>query len=173
MFSCPVAAYILKILLSAINKKKRIALANKETLVTAGHIIMPLAKEYNVSILPVDSEHSAIYQLLDNNDEKEIRNLIITASGGALRDVPLHELKNIKAKLHRNFIGQIKSATVSQVPSGKYYVSLTSTYEIEDINRLMPLLQEAYPYIYEKAIEHEFKQKGPIMVKKLTTNNKK
>ena len=64
---------------------KDIALANKETLVTAGHIIMPLAKEYGVRILPVDSEHSAIFQALNGEEHKTIDKLLITASGGPFR----------------------------------------------------------------------------------------
>lgn len=79
----------------AIKSKKDIYLANKETLVIGGDIIMQEAKINNIKIIPIDSEHSAIYQLLDNNDEKEIRNLIITASGGALRDLKRNELDNV------------------------------------------------------------------------------
>ncbi len=75
--------------------KKDILLANKETLVIAGEIIMPLAKENNVNIYPLDSEHSAIFQLLDDKNQKEIRKLIITASGGALRDYNRNELENV------------------------------------------------------------------------------
>lgn len=67
---------------AAIKAKKTIALANKETLVCAGHIIMPLAKEYGVSILPVDSEHSAIFQCLNGNEGNKIKRIILTASGG-------------------------------------------------------------------------------------------
>ena len=68
--------------MEAIKAGKDIALANKETLVTAGHLIMPLAKEYGVEILPVDSEHSAIFQCLNGEKEKTIDKLLITASGG-------------------------------------------------------------------------------------------
>lgn len=71
-------------------------LANKESLVLAGPIIMNLAKEKNVKIIPIDSEHSALYRLIKNNQDK-INNLIITASGGALRDVPLENLAAVKA----------------------------------------------------------------------------
>ena len=67
--------------MEAIKAGKDIALANKETLVTAGHLIMPLAKEYGVEILPVDSEHSAIFQCLNGEKEKTIDKLLITASG--------------------------------------------------------------------------------------------
>ena len=67
---------------AAIKKGKKILLANKETLVTAGQIIIPLAKEYNVDILPVDSEHSAIFQCLRGNEYKKIKKILLTASGG-------------------------------------------------------------------------------------------
>ncbi|MDD5999940.1 MAG: 1-deoxy-D-xylulose-5-phosphate reductoisomerase, partial [Lachnospiraceae bacterium] len=71
--------------IAAIKAGKDIGLANKETLVTAGHIIMPLAKEYNVSILPVDSEHSAIFQCLNGERENSIHKILLTASGGPFR----------------------------------------------------------------------------------------
>lgn len=71
--------------IEAIRAGKDIALANKETLVTAGHIIMPLAREYGVSILPVDSEHSAIFQCLQGESAHSLRKLLLTASGGPFR----------------------------------------------------------------------------------------
>ena len=71
--------------IEAIRAGKDIALANKETLVTAGHIIMPLAREYDVSILPVDSEHSAIFQCLQGESARSLRKLLLTASGGPFR----------------------------------------------------------------------------------------
>lgn len=71
--------------IEAIKAGKDIALANKETLVTAGHLIMPLAKEYGVKILPVDSEHSAIFQSLNGEDQSKINKVILTASGGPFR----------------------------------------------------------------------------------------
>ncbi len=70
--------------IAAIKAKKTIALANKETLVTAGHLIIPLAAEYGVSILPVDSEHSAIFQSLQGNEENPISKILLTASGGTV-----------------------------------------------------------------------------------------
>ena len=79
----------------AIESGKRIALANKETLVVGGDIIMDAAKRKGVDILPIDSEHSAIMQCLEGEKRKAIRNLIITCSGGALRDVPCEELVNV------------------------------------------------------------------------------
>lgn len=80
---------------SAIKAGKDIALANKETLVTAGHLIMPLAREYGVSILPVDSEHSAIFQVLQGIEIEDLSKLIITASGGSFRDKSREQLKNV------------------------------------------------------------------------------
>lgn len=84
--------------IAAIKCKKNIALANKETLVTAGHIIMPLAKEMGVSILPVDSEHSAIFQSLQGNRYNRIKNLWLTASGGPFRGKKLEELKTVRVE---------------------------------------------------------------------------
>ena len=81
--------------IAAINKGKDIALANKETLVTAGHIIMKLAAEKGVSILPVDSEHSAIFQSIHGENKDRISKLIITASGGPFRGKSREELKNV------------------------------------------------------------------------------
>ncbi|MBE5853650.1 MAG: 1-deoxy-D-xylulose-5-phosphate reductoisomerase [Lachnospiraceae bacterium] len=78
--------------IEAIKHKKDIALANKETLVTAGHIIMPLAKEYGVSILPVDSEHSAIFQSLQGEKKSQIAKILLTASGGPFRGKSKAEL---------------------------------------------------------------------------------
>lgn len=78
--------------IEAIKKKKNIALANKETLVMAGDIVMKLARENNVKILPVDSEHSAIFQCINGN--KSVKNLIITASGGPFRTSTQNELAN-------------------------------------------------------------------------------
>ncbi|MBO5302651.1 MAG: 1-deoxy-D-xylulose-5-phosphate reductoisomerase [Lachnospiraceae bacterium] len=84
--------------IAAIKAGKAIALANKETLVTAGHIIMPLAKEYNVPILPVDSEHSAIFQSLNGERNNRIHKIILTASGGPFRGKTMDELKNIQVE---------------------------------------------------------------------------
>jgi len=77
-----------------------IALANKETLVTAGEIIMNEAKKSGSKILPVDSEHSAIFQSLLGNKHKEIDKLILTASGGAFLNKTIEELKNVNQKMH-------------------------------------------------------------------------
>ena len=82
----------------AIKAGKDIALANKETLVTAGHIIMPLAKEMGVSILPVDSEHSAIFQSLQGNKMNSIHKILLTASGGPFRGKKQEDLLNIQVE---------------------------------------------------------------------------
>ena len=103
----------------AIKAGKDIALANKETLVTAGHIIMPLAKEHGVKILPVDSEHSAIFQSLNGEHHEQIDKLLITASGGPFRGKKRADLEKVKvedALKHPNWeMGQkitIDSATL-------------------------------------------------------------
>lgn len=82
--------------LAAIRSGKDIAIANKETLVAAGEIVTQLAKEKSVKLLPVDSEHSAIFQSLQGNQMETVEKLIITASGGALRDWPLEKISEAK-----------------------------------------------------------------------------
>ena len=84
--------------IAAINAGKDIALANKETLVTAGHIIMPLAKEKGVSILPVDSEHSAIFQSLQGNVHGDVAKILLTASGGPFRGKDTEYLSHVKVE---------------------------------------------------------------------------
>ena len=105
--------------LKAIEAGKDIALANKETLVTAGHLVMKLAKEKGVKILPVDSEHSAIFQSLNGEDKKAIDKLILTASGGPFRGFTREQMKDVTledALKHPNWsMGQkitIDSATM-------------------------------------------------------------
>lgn len=105
--------------IAAMKAGKDIALANKETLVTAGHIIMPLAEECHVKILPVDSEHSAIFQALHGEDRGGIEKILITASGGPFRGKNRAELENVQvedALKHPNWsMGQkitIDSATL-------------------------------------------------------------
>lgn len=87
----------LRPVMEAIRAGKDIALANKETLVTAGHIIMPLAKKHGVKILPVDSEHSAIFQSLNGEPKDKIRQILLTASGGPFRGFTKEQLTNVKA----------------------------------------------------------------------------
>ena len=105
--------------IAAIQAGKDIALANKETLVTAGHLIMPMAKEKGVQILPVDSEHSAIFQAIHGEDKREIHKLLITASGEPFRGMKASDLAHVKvedALKHPNWaMGQkitIDSATL-------------------------------------------------------------
>lgn len=105
--------------MAAVEAGKTIALANKETLVTAGHLIMPLAAEKGVSILPVDSEHSAIFQSLNGERSNRIQKILLTASGGPFRGRTREELKNVQvedALKHPNWsMGQkitIDSATL-------------------------------------------------------------
>jgi len=81
--------------IAAIKAGKDIALANKETLVTAGHIIMSMAKEYGVNILPVDSEHSAIFQSLRGNKKEQVKKILLTASGGPFRGYTKEMLENV------------------------------------------------------------------------------
>lgn len=88
----------LKPTIAAIKAGKDIALANKETLVVAGHIITKLIKEYKVKLLPVDSEHSAIFQSLESNIHGQISRIILTASGGSFRDKTRDQLKGVSVK---------------------------------------------------------------------------
>ena len=92
--------------LAAVEKGKDIALANKETLVAAGDIVMSRAREKNVNIIPVDSEHSAIFQCLRGESLQEVSKIILTASGGSFRDLSRHELKDVtreQALAHPNW----------------------------------------------------------------------
>ena len=105
--------------IEAIRAGKDIALANKETLVTAGHLIMPLASQMNVSILPVDSEHSAIFQALHGEQKREVSKLLITASGGPFRGRSAEDLEHVTVEetlRHPNWVmGQkitVDSATL-------------------------------------------------------------
>lgn len=84
--------------IAAMEAGKDIALANKETLVTAGHIIMPLAKKQGVNIFPVDSEHSAIFQCLNGENKKTIHKVLLTASGGPFRGKIREELKSVQVE---------------------------------------------------------------------------
>ena len=84
--------------IAAMEAGKDIALANKETLVTAGHIIMPLAREKKVSILPVDSEHSAIFQCLNGEDKRQVEKILLTASGGPFRGRTREQMRDIQVE---------------------------------------------------------------------------
>ena len=108
--------------IAAIEAGKKIALANKETLVTAGHIIMPLAKKCGVPILPVDSEHSAIFQSLQGAGENRIERILLTASGGPFRGRKAEELKEIQvedALKHPNWSMGRKITIDSSIPVNK------------------------------------------------------
>lgn len=96
----------LKAVLAALNSGKNVALANKEALVAGGELVMPLAKSKGLSIIPVDSEHSAIWQSLAFDNDRPFKRLILTASGGALRDLPYDELSSVtpeRALMHPNW----------------------------------------------------------------------
>ena len=84
--------------IAAMEAGKDIALANKETLVTAGHIIMPLAEKRSVKILPVDSEHSAIFQCLNGENRGQLKQILLTASGGPFRGKKKEELQNVQVE---------------------------------------------------------------------------
>lgn len=88
----------LKPTLAAIEAGKTIGLANKETLVSAGHIVIEAARRNNVELLPIDSEHSAIFQCLNGESIKQVNKLIITASGGSFRDQTREQLKNVSVE---------------------------------------------------------------------------
>ena len=96
----------LRPVMEAIRHRKHIALANKETLVTAGHLIMPLAEAHDVPVLPVDSEHSAIFQALQSGSSEEIEHIYLTASGGPFRHFTAEELRTVtveQALAHPNW----------------------------------------------------------------------
>jgi 1-deoxy-D-xylulose-5-phosphate reductoisomerase len=84
--------------ITAIRHRKDIALANKETLVIAGKLVMSLVKKNNVTLLPIDSEHSAILQCLDGKNPEEVKSIILTASGGPFHDFPKDQLKNVTVR---------------------------------------------------------------------------
>ncbi|UNK15826.1 1-deoxy-D-xylulose-5-phosphate reductoisomerase [Paenibacillus sp. N3/727] len=92
-----IGALGIKPTIAALRARKDIAIANKETLVAAGHIVTEVAKEYGCRLIPVDSEHSAIFQCLNGENKQAIHKLILTASGGAFRDLSREEMKVLKA----------------------------------------------------------------------------
>lgn len=132
--------------LEAIEKGKNIALANKETLVTAGEIVMKRAKEKNVRIIPVDSEHSAIYQCLNGESQNEIEKIILTASGGPFRGKNLDFLKKVSLKdalNHPNWsMGKkitVDSATL--INKGLEVIEAKWLFDI-DIKRIQPIIHK-------------------------------
>lgn len=130
--------------LAIINQKKSLALANKESLVVAGRIVMKAAQDNGVSVIPVDSEHCAIHQCLQNNEKKLIKKLIVTASGGPFFGKTTEQLKNIdtaKALLHPTWsMGNkitIDSATL--INKGFELIEASHLFEIA-IDRIQPIV---------------------------------
>ena len=131
--------------IAAIESGKTIALANKETLVTAGHIIMPLAKEYGVSILPVDSEHSAIFQCLNGEKKSQIETLFLTASGGPFRHGTKEELEKVtveQALMHPNWSmgAKITIDSATMINKGLEMIEAKWLFDV-DIDKIHVLVQ--------------------------------
>ena len=135
----------LRPVMEAIRAGKDIALANKETLVTAGHIIMPLAKEYGVSILPVDSEHSAIFQCLNGEKKSQIETLFLTASGGPFRHGTKEELEKgtvEQALMHPNWSmgAKITIDSATMINKGLEMIEAKWLFDV-DIDKIHVLVQ--------------------------------
>ena len=135
----------LRPVMEAIRAGKDIALANKETLVTAGHIIMPLAKEYGVSILPVDSEHSAIFQCLNGEKKSQIETLFLTASGGPFRHSTKEELEKVtveQALMHPNWSmgAKITIDSATMINKGLEMIEAKWLFDV-DIDKIHVLVQ--------------------------------
>lgn len=135
----------LRPVMEAIRAGKDIALANKETLVTAGHIIMPLAKEYGVSILPVDSEHSAIFQCLNGEKKSQIETLFLTASGGPFRHSTKEELEMVtveQALMHPNWSmgAKITIDSATMINKGLEMIEAKWLFDV-DIDKIHVLVQ--------------------------------
>lgn len=135
----------LRPVMEAIRAGKYIALANKETLVTAGHIIMPLAKEYGVSILPVDSEHSAIFQCLNGEKKSQIETLFLTASGGPFRHSTKEELEKVtveQALMHPNWSmgAKITIDSATMINKGLEMIEAKWLFDV-DIDKIHVLVQ--------------------------------
>ena len=135
----------LRPVMEAIRAGKDIALANKETLVTAGHIIMPAAKEYGVSILPVDSEHSAIFQCLNGEKKSQIETLFLTASGGPFRHGTKEELEKVtveQALMHPNWSmgAKITIDSATMINKGLEMIEAKWLFDV-DIDKIHVLVQ--------------------------------
>lgn len=135
----------LRPVMEAIRAGKDIALANKETLVTAGHIIMPLAKEYGVSILPVDSEHSAIFQCLNGEKKSQIETFFLTASGGPFRHGTKEELEKVtveQALMHPNWSmgAKITIDSATMINKGLEMIEAKWLFDV-DIDKIHVLVQ--------------------------------
>lgn len=146
--------------IAAIKAKKNIALANKETLVCAGHIIMPLAREMNINIYPVDSEHSAIFQCLDRNNP--VKKILLTASGGPFRGFTKEELKNVTledALKHPNW-SMGKKITIDSATMINKGLEIIEASHLFDVN-----IDDIEVVIQKESIIHsmvEFKDNGII-----------
>ena len=114
--------------MEVVKRGKTLALANKETLVTAGHIIIPLAKETGVKILPVDSEHSAIFQCLNGEDRGALHKILLTASGGPFRGKKREELQAQSKKKDKE--NDEKQAVPHEVGKDTYIASVHRSFEI-------------------------------------------
>ena len=135
----------LRPVMEAIRAGKDFAIANKETLVTAGHIIMPLAKEYGVSILPVDSEHSAIFQCLNGEKKSQIETLFLTASGGPFRHGTKEELEKVtveQALMHPNWSmgAKITIDSATMINKGLEMIEAKWLFDV-DIDKIHVLVQ--------------------------------
>lgn len=146
--------------IAAIKAKKDIALANKETLVCAGHIIMPLAKDMGINIYPVDSEHSAIFQCLDKNNP--IKKILLTASGGPFRGFSKEELQNVTledALKHPNW-SMGKKITIDSATMINKGLEIIEASHLFDVN-----IDDIEVVIQKESIIHsmvEFKDNGII-----------
>ncbi len=143
----------LKATLKAIENKKRIALANKETLVMAGDIVMKKAKENNVEILPIDSEHSAILQCLNTKDNKFAKRLWITASGGPFLNSTREEMKNFRAKdalNHPNW-AMGKKITIDCATLANKGLEIIEAHHLFDFD-----YENIKPIIHPQSIVHSF-----------------
>lgn len=135
----------LRPVIEAIQAGKNIALANKETLVTAGHIIMPLAKEHQVSILPVDSEHSAIFQSLNGEKKSQIEKIYLTASGGPFRGKTREDLKAVtveQALAHPNWAmgAKITTDSATMINKGLEIIEAKWLFDVE-LSQIHVLIQ--------------------------------
>lgn len=131
---------------TAIENKMDVYLANKESLVMGGEIIMQKAKEKHVRIIPIDSEHSAIYQLLEGKNKEDIRKLWITASGGAFRDLPREALEHVsveEALQHPNWKMGKKITIDSATMMNKGFELIEAHYLFDiDIDCIVPILHK-------------------------------
>ena len=135
----------LRPVMEAIRAGKDIALAFKDTLVTAGQIIMPLAKEYGVSMLPVDCEHSAIFQCLNGEKKSQIETLFLTASGGPFRHGTKEELEKVtveQALMHPNWSmgAKITIDSATMINKGLEMIESKSLFDV-DIDKIHVLVQ--------------------------------